>query len=793
MARSLRIDRDTREDWAVLLTQEINEAKDARRGYLEQVAESYNQYRNILPAKSRPWPGCSNLQPPVTTGGVEKIVQRTVMQFLQGREYVHMRGLSDATSDRARKVEAYHRWQAEAELDYARNIDLFQRSRTIAGTGVMLVDWARTKRTVCDVLTLGREIIVPEKRTKRGGDDPALKYVQNGEPQKKGSAIDEILFELFGSVGVEVKGKDKMGVDGDLEFWDVLVEDRGQEYEARVTIDKSDELGDDIEVMAEIPRLVKDQPVIEVLNIENVIVAPGPHTIQDAPLVVVRDHVNVDFIEAQLDSDEWYLEGDERDELMAKLYDASGEVQKSLSERDDEDVQLDDDDSFLNLDSTAARAKKVVRYRILTPWDIRQKDELVDAEIVMLPKYQLIVRAHYDSVNNRSGMRNLVSSNFLPVRDQFYGLSLPQFVKSVQQEINTIHNQHVDRNSIAGNPFGFIDPSVHMDRDNLVTPPGTWIPIPNPQQSVMIPQFQSAGGEDFALEQQLQSYAQDMLAVGPLQAGRSEGVPNAQRTWRGAQLLVGETSRALEYQAEMMRPAVVTVWKIIYAWNAANIREGKEFRILGTDEVQKWESREEFRGDYDFIFDIDRAVLNPEMERFLWTEYLQMYGPLMNAPPGTVQQGVLTYAIEDGKRRAIPNPQRFFQEGMNLDRMPLTPDQEHQILAMGHPVEMHPQDNVMEHAEKHLAMAVEQMNPDSRVPKFPPAGLRFFMAHVERTLKQMEQIGGLPQGFDMGQAKVYQGQPGGAPGPQPPAVAGPEMPNQGPGVEVMGGGGVPVG
>lgn len=788
MARSLVISAERRKEWATQLRQEISDAKTARSGYLDLVMRAKEQYRSILPYKDRPWPGCSNIAPPITPRAVEQVVQRSVMQYLQGREYIHMRPASGAMADRARKVEGYHQWQAEAELDYGQKVDKMQRSRAVCGTMFAETSWAKKRRRVCDLLELDRDFLTRAKG--KGTDLQGFRYAQGGDPQRHGSPIEDVLDELFGPHGYKWTSRKKAGRTGMVDKWNVRYKDaRGLEDTAIVSIDKSEELGEYVEVMAEIYRMVKDQPVINVLRVENVIVSPGQWDIQSAPLVAVRSFYNTEMIESLLDSGDWYLDGDERDRLMKLLTNTDGEPKAQGDTYEEEDELLAADDDYIQVDSTIGRGKMTPVFRCMTEWDIRGDGELVDAELVYLPRQNLVVRAHYDSVSNRSGMRNIVSSTFLPLDDQLYGLMLPEFIRQIQEEANVRLNQMIDRNSITANPFMFLDPAVHWERDNALLSPGSAIPIPDPQRNVMIPNFPSSTGEDMALLQQLDMYAQDMLGgFGPLSAGRSEGTNNSNRTWRGAQLLVAQTSRAVEYQAEMMRSSVCMLWKQIYSWNAMNIPKGKEFRVLGTDEVQAFESRADFRGDYDFVFDVDGAIVNSEIERFLWTEYFQLFGKVMAAPPQMLQPGLIKFAIEAGKRRRIPNPQQFYGNPPIVDRMPMTPEQEHQLFAAGQPVEIHPQDNPMEHAEKHMAFAQAAMDPNNQTV-LPPQGQQFFIRHLEATLQQVQQLkkgGGAGMGPGMDMASMN-GQPGGPPGPQPPAVTGVEGPNQGPGVEMLNG------
>jgi hypothetical protein len=221
---------------------------------------------------------------------------------------------------------------------------------------------------------------------------------------------------------------------------------------------------------------------------------------------------------------------------------------------------------------------------------------------------------------------------------------------------------------------------------------------------------------------------------------------------------------------------VVSLWQQIYAWNASNIPEGKEFRVLGTDEIQAFEERKEFRGSFDFIFDVDSAIMNSEIERYLWTEFFQLTAQASNAQPGQVQRPFIDLCIEMGKRRKIPNPERFFPKVRQYAGISIEPEVEHQIFMMGRSVETHPEDDVMHHVEVHQQLAQKLMDPEDPI-HLPPDGLQYFMEHLTATVRQAVQLtgGSLPAGPEAA---------AGPPGAQPEAPGSQMMaPNTGPGVE----------
>jgi hypothetical protein len=426
---------------------------------------------------------------------------------------------------------------------------------------------------------------------------------------------------------------------------------------------------------------------------------------------------------------------------MEKLYGSDGKpISQGGRYVDEEDEQQHDDDDFLGVETDHMSKDFIPVLHVFTEWDLRDDGELRDSHITMLPRHGVIPYVHYDSVGNRSGMRNVVHRNFLPVRNQFYGWSLPQLVRSLQIEINTIHNQDVDRDSIINNPVAFIDPSGNLDRDNVIMGPGEFITLMSPQENVMIPQYPPNNGEGLRRTAQLTGWMDELSTMGPPTSGQSEGRPNSQRTARGLQLLLSQTTQAVEYQAESISLAVVDLWKQIYSWSAAKIRPGTEFRVLGTNEVMAFETREEFRGDFDFIFEAGSAIMNDEFRRFL-----------------------------------IRNAEKYLPELPDITPDPVTPHQEHEMLLAGRPVQTHPRDPIQLHLEEHSEFGMAAMDPSNATVQLSPAGLKFFEQHMLETIRQFEaqqkaQANGLGGPFDFGTNPLVPSGPGTPPQVQPEAV-----------------------
>jgi hypothetical protein len=379
-------------------------------------------------------------------------------------------------------------------------------------------------------------------------------------------------------------------------------------------------------------------------------------------------------------------------------------------------------------------------------------------------------------------MRNIIHHRFIKSRNEFYGNGLPNVLETIQEEANTRTNMSIDRENITGNPLIFADYTASFDRDHVGYHPGQVVRVNAPRENVMIPQWPAMNMESLALRHELMAFAEDLSQVTSEAAGRSSDRPNAPRTARGQQMLLGERQFAISYQAESVGSCIQSAWKQVYAWNAMYLPPNKEFRIFGTDEAGAIENRAEIRGDFDFRFEAGQAVLNAEMRRILFANAFQLIGPFLLARPESITPWAWRVLRETLVRHSIKSPERFLPPPVEDPGYQLQPAEEHQMFAMGRPVSVHPMDNDQVHLSQHLLwMATDEFD------SLQPNAVRFYEQHVmehRRRIMAAVQSQGMGSGSQTG-AQLDQGalglqgnplvnsSPGQPPGIQPEAVGAP--------------------
>lgn len=714
MIRSLDIPKETRREWFNLLKFDITDAVLARRDWFGDYCRGYRNYRAIPPGpKNVPWPNCSNLIPPLTTMITEQTIRRIVMYYVQNRpEYVGLKSNSSASESlgRADKVQEMLRHQGDNEFDYWHFVDGFAREFVTGGTSFGWLNWLYCEELVADTLIVGRDRI----RARKNRGQPGIpEYMQVGEPQRKTSNISELFKELLGSQGMKVRSYKKLNQSTkDIWYYHVEFKDeRGRAKTAYVTVDRAEDLGDQVEVVGQIPRLVKNQPMARNLTADRVIVPPGEWGIQDAPFVGIKEYVPWNLVQYWQKKRYWRLDNEEmgvledmfRDDKGYGVMDKGGGDYSSF---EDEPDARQEQDMYVGVDSEKFRRRLIPVIHVMRKWPIvmRDKSQMPEAFMTILPRHGMIARTQFASVEGVPTMRNLVSHHFIKARHEFYGISLPRLLESYQEEMTAVVNMQIDSYNLTTTPTIFLDHTATLSRDNMGYAPGSTIKVNRPNENVMIPSFPHRGPEFEAQIARLNAYGQDLGQQGSEAVGRDFGSKN--RTARGAQMLMGEKNFNIEYSAEAIAGEICRFWRIIYNLDVKNLPRNYEFAAFGTNEIIKFKDRSEIRGDYEFQFQVGAAILNNEMKRLRAAEFTQMAAPVAAASPEQITKPLWELYIDLGKAYGFKNPEKYFPQPVGPRGLSLSPEDEHWIFTKGHPVSVHPMDNDQFHLEAHQMFAM---------------------------------------------------------------------------------------
>ena len=362
------------------------------------------------------------------------------------------------------------------------------------------------------------------------------------------------------------------------------------------------------------------------------------------------------------------------------------------------------------------------RYRL--PWD-EQECEIITWTCRDLPG-RLLGWDYLDNVYAH-GRRPFRVGRYFPIPFRFYGLSLAEVVKGIQDEINTIHNQKVDYATISTMPWGFKRASSTIPPISQRVKPGEFIDVDDPQRDIYIPQWNSNSiwGQE---EQTLYQYAERLLGLTDLSLGRQPNRVGATRTAKGTQTLLSEAGLRFKVALQNFQRFWTGIFEDILALDQEYLPPGKEFRVTGKrPAVLKVKDRTEIKGKFDLRLASTSETLNREQMRQDATIIMQavLNPTLMQA--GVVGKKAVRRSFIDLLKAYGKDP-AFYAE----DEAPIrSPEEELQIFTTGQYVAPVMGENIPGHIQAHQAALAD--------PMIAPEVKQLIKRHLAETMQLQQQ------------------------------------------------------
>jgi hypothetical protein len=677
-------------DLADCIEHDFNSAISDRAEWENRLSEWEDAYYNRVGEKDFPWPGCSNFNVPLTMTAVETLKPRLEDGVLGQTPPIIVIPTKAADEDRKDKVECVLNWQITSEMDVAQTVSTSAHLFLIPGMVIGKTYWWVDRR----------------KR----------KFVRSFPLS---TSIPDILEALFGST----KPRD-LESTGELSW--------------RGYIPVPSYEGEDLEVDIKLKSLPNEWQVLverdEVIERPRVDLIEPPDFI--APAKGGQEVMELPWCQHRL----WWTEGDLRAKVsLNRLY--ADAVQDLLEERKgqphgdqpgmDSSLYHTGQDQAEGMEGQGPSNSKRWQYEILE--DYRRYDidgDGVEEEIITWVCRDLPGRIlGWDYLDNvyAHGRRPFRVGRYFPIPFRFYGLSLAEVVKGIQDEINAIHNQKVDYATITTMPWGFKRASSTIPPIAQRIKPGEFIDVDNPQQDIYIPQWNSntVWGQE---EQTLYQYAERLLGLTDLSLGRQPNRVGATRTAKGTQTLLSEAGLRFKVALQNFQRFWQGIFEDVLALDQEYLPPGKEFRVTGKrPAVLKVKDRTEIRGHYDLRLASTSETINREQMRQDATIIMQavLNPTLMQA--GVVGKKAVRRSFIDLLKAYGKDP-AFYAE----DEAPIrSPQEELQMFATGQYVDPVMGENIQLHIQAH-----QQALQD---PMISPEVKALIKRHLAATMQLQQQ------------------------------------------------------
>ena len=661
-----------------------------------RLSEWEDAYYGRRPQKTFPWRGASNFHVPLTMMGVETYKPRLVEGVIGNSPPIIVVPSKGADERRKDLVEHFLNWQVMTELPLDQLVPESAHLFLQPGVVVAKTYWKVERITRRYVREFPQEHSFQEVMEALFGDDPPLDLKKIGE------------LDWEGTMPTSPHGGSPLTIRLKLAF-----------------------LEDGLQVLVEREEVTETAGVSLLEPTDFIVPANGGGNVQTLP-----------WCQERL----WLYENQLRERVRLGRFDAKA-VEELLT-------QAHGSKTHLQIDSGAYVASKAAsegvalegpsdvrlkQYEILEDyrlWDIN--DDGVEEQIITWHAPDLQGRIlGWDYLDNvyAHGRRPFRVGRFLPIPFKFYPVSFAEMVKGIQDEINAVRDQKMDFGTLQNAPFFFYRASATSPPPiTQGIKPGTGVPIDNPQQDILFPQWRGSPAFEANEEATLLQWFERLSGLTDLSFGRQPNRVGATRTARGTQTLLSEAGLRFKIVLQEFQRFWIGVFSDILALDQEYLPPRKEFRVTGrVPTAMRVKDRTELRGQFDLRLASTADQLNREQMRTDATILLQA---LMN--PVAIQAGLVggkgLRRVYSDLLKAFGKDPDFYLEASAPMR---SPEEELMLMAAGQSVEP----SMGEEIQVHL-MAHQQQMMD---PAVPPGVRTALQQHIQATLQvaQVQQAGAL--------------------------------------------------
>lgn len=636
--------------------------------------------------------GATNIHAPVVHENIERITPKMAQSFWGSDPHVIVERVPEEFDPEETKLqEKYINWAIDFDIEnFFLTTHAWFRNMLLDGVGIVKVRWVTTWRRTCEVHRL--------KTHYYKGETTATGFTLNEAHREKTTA--DILDELFGAQSWEVNYDSPDGV-----IHLTVVEDRRLIEDVRVRVLATSQFVDEVELLVYRPILVKDAPVVEVVEADQLVVPYRTRDVQSARRITHVHKMTVDDIvaNARLEKfDPWIVTQDDVVKLTA-VAKGRGTAQQDRPENEAFGRQRDEVEGVRGEHSLDHDNALLDVYEVYIREDLDgdgQREELV---MQVSPDLNKVLHVTYLDTVHPHGRRPFPTIHFLAPSDRFYVPGLAMFLAPLNIQANITLNQINDRQTLINNPIGFYRPmALPQDPDAMKRlKPGDMVPSPDPG-GIVFPDWGKAPLADMSIMSTILAFA-DRVGSSPLQGGSTS--QNTPRTARGTLALISEGNLKVDVLIQMsQKEGFEELLRQLFGLYSTFMADEKYFYATGHDRKRTPEmiSRRLMRGNFQFRFTGNSVNTNPEAQRILADKRYQIasLNPLYMQDPVHLRELLRDFlsANSDGTsvERILPD-----LPGHGAEAHAPMP-QEHEIMSMRmhRPVDPLYNDNHLEHMAK---------------------------------------------------------------------------------------------
>ncbi len=333
-----------------------------------------------------------------------------------------------------------------------------------------------------------------------------------------------------------------------------------------------------------------------------------------------------------------------------------------------------------------------------------------------------------------TGRRPFRISRYFPLPDRLLGLSFPQIVRPIQEEINTIHNQRVDNGTIRNSCTGYYPANWTQSPQDMRVSPGQMVPAEDPQRLVF-PNWN--GGDAWGQNEEalLMQMFERLTGINDLSLGRQPNRVGATRTATGVASLLSEAGLRFKNAMTAFQRFWRDIFADILALDQQYLPPGVEFRVTGRyPEVIHLTSKADIAGKYDLRVSATSETLNRELLRNDTTAKFQFVANPLLLQLGIIgKKGLRRHASRFLRAYGETDPEMTLE--LDRDEVVRTPQQEEAMWVDGdYSAKPSIAEDINGHLQSHQMLLA---NPAARAV-LGPQGIKAAEQHVAETIQNAQ-------------------------------------------------------
>lgn len=278
-----------------------------------------------------------------------------------------------------------------------------------------------------------------------------------------------------------------------------------------------------------------------------------------------------------------------------------------------------------------------------------------------------------------SGRRPFYKADFMPSKERAFGIGVGELLWSLNNHIDAVHNLKLDNGVLSSLQFGVYRSGSTLKPDTFKISPGDLIPVDdvNDIKFASVPYLGQFGENE---ELALTGYGEKLLAINDINLGNltGRGVAGALRNATGASFVDRQANIQLHPHLDRISRELSFFLSDLFIMTRSRMSDQLFFRVTGEDGkgVFGEVSRDDLRGDFDFIIDVALAA-SSEAERqqraslMLQTTLNQTFMQTGIIQPGNLYEILKEFLV----RHQVRNPDKFITKPPQYAGPPLTAQQ----------------------------------------------------------------------------------------------------------------------